>query len=111
MKPASHTKKVGLILIAAVVILLQWQAKERREELRGRELVQTLNFLGHRYDLYFHRRADYFNTILKDGTVVFDGRKDPGLRSCIQELVVIDEIVHRRCYSSQRKQVIMAALP
>ena len=111
MKLPGYAKKAGLILIAAAVLFLQWHIKERREELRGRELVQTLELKGHRYDLYFHRRADYFNTIRKDGVVVFDGREDPELQPCIQEIVVVDEVVHRRCYLSQRRQVILVALP
>ena len=110
MKAADVAKTVGAILLGSAILFFQWKAQDRREEARNRELVQTLELSGDTYSLYFHRRADYYSTIHKNGELIFDGREHPALHSCIQELVVIESVVHRRCYLSQKKEVVTVAL-
>src|SRR5687767_9268002 len=79
--------------------------------LRHRELVESITHGGATYTLYFHRRAKYFNSIWKDGELVFDGRDHPDLRACLQDLVIVEGAVHRRCYDSSRNEVVTAPLP
>lgn len=103
-------KRVGLVLFVAIALYFRWQSHVQSEEVEGRELVQRIELDGHTYELYFHRRAKYYNTIRKDGEIVFDGRHHPELSSCIQELILVDATIHRRCYMHLKKQVISVPL-
>ena len=100
-----------VVLAGAALAYVDWQARQQRAENRNRELVSVVDAAGHTYSLYFHRGGDYYNTIRKDDDIVFDSRDHPELRTCLQELVVIDGVVHRRCYLSIGKTVVTAALP
>lgn len=111
MSRAEIAKRIVGVLVALAAIFLFWQARNHRNEIVGREEVQVVQHAGHSYVLYFHRRAKFFNTIRKDGVVVFDGRDHPELESCIQNLVVLDGKVHRQCHRSARKDVVTVVLP
>lgn len=97
--------------LALLAIFIVWRKHVEADETRGREVVSVVEFSGHTYTLYFHRRAGSFNTIRRDGELVFDGRDHPELRACIQEMVVMDSAIHRRCYLPLEKKVVTAPLP
>jgi len=111
MQKSGYVKNSLTVLFIIIAILLAWNRYQNRSENRNKELVESIIYSGHRYDLYFHPKAPFYNTITKDGVVIFDGRKRPDLHSCIQQLEVQSSKIFRRCYVQAERRVDREQLP
>ncbi len=111
MQRAEFVKNFLSVLVILLTISLVWNRYQKRSEIRNTELVESIIYSGHRYDLYFHRKAPLYNTITKDDVVIFDGRKRPDLHSCIQQLEVQSSKLFRRCYVQTEDRIDREQLP
>jgi hypothetical protein len=99
-----------LALIVAGLVYSRWQRLEVRHERNQTELVQTEQFNGHEYNLYYKRR-DAANVISKDGVTVFDARVHASPAGCIWQLVKDTGSLYRQCHLANGNQTFRERVP
>lgn len=102
----SRRQRIAIVSILLLGVAFKVVYVFKSDQAWNKELVSTVHTSQHKYDHYYFRRGDY-NTVERDGDVVFDSRKD----GPIQGLALIDGVACKQFYDASKNDTGCAPLP